>query len=123
MPGRAATPLSRPEFEAAEPPDRVSSSTVPFLGFMLCLVVSGMSGLIYEVAWVRSLELVFGATSFAVATVLAAFMGGLACGSAWMGKETDRMGRFRPLHVYAAIECLIGILGLLVPVLDRKSVV
>ncbi|HXU12363.1 MAG TPA: fused MFS/spermidine synthase, partial [Candidatus Binatia bacterium] len=103
-------------------PGRAASSTVPFLGFMLCLVVSGMSGLIYEVAWVRSLELVFGATSFAVATVLAAFMGGLACGSAWMGKETDRMGRFRPLHVYAAIECLIGILGLLVPVLLQALV-
>jgi len=122
MPGRAATPLSRPEFEAAEPPDRVSSSTVPFLGFMLCLVVSGMSGLIYEVAWVRSLELVFGATSFAVATVLAAFMGGLACGSAWMGRQAHRLRSFRPLHVYAAIECLIGILGLLVPVLLQALV-
>jgi len=52
-----------------------------FPGRLICLVVSGASGLIYEVAWVRSLELVFGATSFAIATVLAAFMGGLALGS------------------------------------------
>lgn len=129
MPGRTAVPLSRPEVEAAEPrPDRVRSSTragsSPFLfiGFMLCLVVSGMSGLIYEVAWVRSLELVFGATSFAVATVLAAFMGGLACGSAWMGRQAHRLGRFRPLHVYAVIECLIGACGLLVPVLLQALV-
>ena len=46
-----------------------------------CLLLSGMSGLIYEVAWVRSLELIFGATTFAVATVLASFMGGLATGA------------------------------------------
>jgi spermidine synthase len=101
---------------------RTGPSSIPFLGFMLCLVVSGMSGLIYEVAWVRSLELVFGATSFAVATVLAAFMGGLACGSAWMARDSHRLARFRPLHVYAAIECLIGACGLLVPVLLQALV-
>ena len=56
-----------------------------FPGLLICLFVSGASGLIYEVAWVRSLELVFGATSFAVATVLAAFTGGLALGSWLMG--------------------------------------
>jgi spermidine synthase len=83
---------------------------------MLCLTVSGMSGLIYEVAWVRSLELVFGATSFAVATVLAAFMGGLALGSLWMGRAAQRLARFHPLRIYAVIECCIGAAGLLVPV-------
>src|SRR5437867_3013991 len=36
---------------------------------LVCFTCSGMSGLIYEVAWVRSLELIFGATTFAVATV------------------------------------------------------
>lgn len=123
MSGRAAIPLSRPQSEAAEPPPggvktpRIGSLPFPFVGFMLCLVVSGTSGLIYEVAWMRSLELVFGATSFAVATVLAAFMGGLACGSAWMGRGAHRLERFQPLHVYAVIECLIGVSGLLVPVL------
>ena len=64
-----------------------------------------MSGLIYEVAWVRSLELIFGATTFAVATVLAAFMGGLACGSFFMGRLAARLERFHPLHM-AATETL-----------------
>ncbi|MEO8427555.1 MAG: hypothetical protein ABI651_10640, partial [Verrucomicrobiota bacterium] len=53
---------------------------------LVCFVCSGVSGLIYEVAWVRSLELIFGATTFAIATVLAAFMGGLALGSYSMGR-------------------------------------
>src|SRR2546426_870220 len=93
-----------------------------FGGLLLCLFVSGASGLIYEIAWVRSLELVFGATSFAVATVLAAFMGGLALGSWLMGMAAGRLERFHPLRIYAVIECLIGAAGLLVPMALRALV-
>src|SRR3989442_6541690 len=93
-----------------------------FRGLLVCLFVSGGSGLIYEVAWVRSLELVFGATSFAVATVLAAFMGGLALGSWLMGMAAGRLERFHPLRIYAVIECLIGAAGLLVPTALRPLV-
>src|SRR5256885_14663519 len=49
----------------------------------VCFVLSGATGLIYEVLWARMLGLVFGATTFAISAVLAAFMGGLALGSAW----------------------------------------
>src|SRR2546427_9914847 len=86
-----------------------------FRGLLLCLFVSGGSGLIYEIAWVRSLELVFGATSFAVATVLAAFMGGLALGSWLMGMAADRLARFHPLRVYAGIRGLTGRAGRALP--------
>jgi spermidine synthase len=48
---------------------------------LLCFFASGISGLVYQVIWVRELVLVFGATTFAVSTVLTAFMGGLALGS------------------------------------------
>src|SRR5438309_620001 len=82
---------------------------------MVCFTGSGMSGLIYEVAWVRSLELIFGTTSFAVATVLAAFMGGLACGSYCMGMVSQRLVCHHPLKVYAVIELAIGAAGLLLP--------
>src|SRR2546422_11080863 len=58
---------------------------------------------------------VFGAPSFAVATVLAAFMGGLALGSWLMGMAAARLERYHPLRVYAAIELLIGVAGSLVP--------
>ena len=43
--------------------------------------VSGISGLLYEVAWTRMLHLLFGDTVLAVSTVLASFMAGLALGS------------------------------------------
>ena len=103
-------------------PLRVSPRNRIFHGLLLCLFVSGASGLIYEVAWVRSLELVFGATSLAIATVLAAFMGGLALGAWLMGTAAGRLERFHPLLIYAVIECLIGAAGMLVPVVLRALV-
>ncbi|HWF87908.1 MAG TPA: hypothetical protein VN659_03710, partial [Pyrinomonadaceae bacterium] len=66
-----------------------SSSTIVLVG--LCFVLSGATGLIYEVLWARMLGLVFGATTLAVSTVLAAFMGGLALGSALAGKLARRI--------------------------------
>ncbi|HKX60745.1 MAG TPA: fused MFS/spermidine synthase, partial [Verrucomicrobiae bacterium] len=84
---------------------------------LVCFTCSGASGLIYEVAWVRSLELIFGTTTFAVATVLAAFMGGLAAGSYCMGRLSARFEKYHPLRLYAALECLIAVVALLIPLL------
>jgi spermidine synthase len=93
-----------------------------YRGLLGCLLLSGMSGLIYEVAWVRSLELIFGATTFAVATVLASFMGGLAAGSAVAGALTPRFERHHPLRLYASFEVLIAVVGLLIPAAFRALV-
>ncbi len=77
----------------------------------LCFFLSGASGLIYQVTWVKALGMIFGHTAYAVATVLAVFMGGLAAGSAcltgWSNRKTD------PLKLYARIEFLIGLTGAL----------
>jgi spermidine synthase len=81
-----------------------------------------MSGLVYEVAWIRSLELVFGATTFAVATVLASFMGGLAAGSGAAGALEPWLRRVHPLRLYAACEAGIAAAALLVPLAFRALV-
>lgn len=83
----------------------------------LCFVLSGATGLIYEVLWARMLGLVFGATTFAISAVLAAFMGGLALGSAWAGRLAARIER--PLRVYGVIEIAIAIYAVAVPLLFR----
>src|ERR1041385_2279308 len=82
---------------------------------LLCFFGSGMSGLVYQVVWVRELVLVFGATTFAVSTVLTAFMGGLALGSYYFGRRSERVRR--PLRLYGFLELGIGIYGLLVPLI------
>lgn len=81
----------------------------------VCFVLSGATGLIYEILWARMLGLVFGATTFAISTVLAAFMGGLALGSALAGRWGKRISR--PLRVYGILEIGIALYALLVPFL------
>ena len=92
-----------------------SHSTILLIG--VCFVFSGATGLIYEVLWARMLGLVFGATTLAVSTVLAAFMGGLALGSALAGRLAHRIRK--PLSIYGWMEIGIAVYALLVPFLFR----
>jgi spermidine synthase len=81
------------------------------LGFCL----SGMAALIYEVAWTRLLQLVFGTTVYAVSTMLTAFMAGLALGSWLVGRYTDRIKNH--FLAFCLLEAGIGIYGiLLIPI-------
>src|SRR5262245_40546778 len=81
----------------------------------LCFIVSGATGLIYEVLWARMLGLVFGATTLAISTVLAAFMGGLAIGSASAARLAPRIRK--PIGTYGWMEIGIAVYALLVPFL------
>jgi len=79
----------------------------------LLFFISGATGLIYEVVWTRLLTLVMGNTHYSIATVLTAFMGGLALGSYAGGKVIDRF--FNPLALYALLEGAIGFYCLAIP--------
>src|SRR5437773_3523092 len=92
-----------------------SAGVVPLIA--ICFVLSGATGLVYEVLWARMLGLVFGATTIAISAVLAAFMGGLAAGSAIGGSLAKRIKD--PLRAYALIEIGIGLYALIVPWLFR----
>jgi spermidine synthase len=83
---------------------------------MLCLFVSGMAGLVYEIVWTRYLALFLGHTSYAVVAVLVAFMGGLALGNVLIGSLADRTPR--PLALYGWIEIGIGAYALIFPYYD-----
>ncbi|MBX5490077.1 MAG: fused MFS/spermidine synthase [Chloroflexi bacterium] len=90
----------------------VSSSTLLRL-LLLLFFCSGISGLVYQVLWLRILSLTFGVTVFAVSTVLASFMAGLALGSYLAGRIADRLRN--PLLAYGTVEVCIGVAALLVP--------
>ena len=79
-------------------------------------LLSGVSGLIYQIVWTRLLMIVFGNTMLATSTVLSAFMGGLAAGSYVLGRYIDRKPR-RLIQVYAMLEAGIGLFALLFPFL------
>ena len=75
------------------------------LRIALFLFGSGFCALVYQIAWLRLLRLVFGSSTWASAAVLAIFMGGLGLGSYLLGRRADRTGN--PLGFYARLE--IGI--------------
>lgn len=93
------------------PENAGSLSKSKFTIVLLCFFLSGGAGLIYQVAWTKALGLIFGHTVYAIATVLAAFMGGLAAGSAYLGPWGQRHGR--PVALYGWLEILTGVAGAL----------
>lgn len=72
--------------------------------------LSGIAGLIYQVVWSRLLNEIFGVTVYAVTTVLATFLGGLALGAFLLGRVADRMRN--PLAFYAWLEIGAGLAAL-----------
>jgi spermidine synthase len=79
----------------------------------LLFFLSGALGLVYEITWMRQFRIIMGNTVYTSATVLTAFMGGLALGSFVAGRVVDRLRR--PLRAYGILELLIGAYAVLLP--------
>ena len=75
------------------------------------IFISGASALIYQLIWVRLLGLVFGVSSFAVATVVAVFLLGLGLGSYLFGRWSERARD--PLRIYLYVELGIAATSLI----------
>jgi len=73
----------------------------------VCFFLSGMAALLYQTAWMRQLSVVFGTSELAVATVLTAYMSGLALGAAVAAKYVHKISR--PLLTYGVLEGGIAI--------------
>jgi spermidine synthase len=86
-----------------------SNRRLVLTGLLACFFISGAAGLIYQVAWSKTLGLIFGHTAYAVATVLAVFMGGLAAGSAWLGRWSEHTER--PIALYGWMEIGVAASG------------
>jgi len=81
----------------------------------LLLVGSGFCALVYEVAWLRMLRLVFGVSTAASAAVLAIFLGGLGLGGLLLGRRADRAPS--PLRLYADLETGVAVAAAATPLL------
>jgi spermidine synthase len=86
--------------------------------FFTFFFISGFCSVLYELVWLRLSMAQFGVTTAMVSIVLSVFMAGLGLGSwasgAWIRRRGGKIG-FSPLVLYAAIELLIGVSGILVP--------
>src|SRR5207247_9015549 len=63
------------------------------LGYSALFFLSGATGLVYELLWVRLLYQAFGSTIQSVTTVVAAYMGGLWFGAWLLSRRADRHPR------------------------------
>ncbi len=81
--------------------------------FILLFFLSGFTGLVYEVVWVRLFTQVFGNTTYSVTAVLTAFMAGLAAGSWMFGRIADHRGRL--LFTYALLETGVAVSAVIIP--------
>jgi spermidine synthase len=79
------------------------------------LFASGLTALVYQVAWMRELRLVFGFSTAASAAVVAIFFGGLGLGSFLLGGRADRSPR--PLVLYGRLELSIAAAAAVTPAL------
>lgn len=81
----------------------------------LLFIVSGATGLVYQIVWFKYLSLFLGNTTQAQSVVLATFMGGLAIGATVWGRKADRSSH--PLILYALLEIGIALYCLVYPFL------
>jgi spermidine synthase len=76
---------------------------------------SGFTALVYQIAWMQELRLVFGFSTAASAAVVAIFLGGLGLGSFLLGGRADRSPR--PLVLYGRLELSIAAAAAATPAL------
>lgn len=79
----------------------------------LCFFASGIAGLTLEIVWSKYLSYLLGNSIYGVATVVAAFLGGLGIGAVLGGRLAS--GARQPLLLYARLEILVALMGLLSP--------
>ena len=82
--------------------------------------LSGATGLAYEIIWTRQIGILLGNTVYVVSMVLAAFMGGLAAGSFFLGRWADR--RTDHLRIYGLLEIAVALYCLSLPWLIHRTV-
>jgi spermidine synthase len=95
------------------------------LAALLLTVLTGFTGLVYEVVWQRYLATLLGSHGEATAAVLAIFLGGLSIGYALFGWLTRHLverarvrgRRVRLLFHYALVEGGIGVYALCFPLI------
>jgi spermidine synthase len=88
----------------------------PYL--FLAFGLSGASALVFEVVWTRTLSTVMGSSTYALSTMLAAFMAGLSVGGG-LGAVASRKVK-DPVRAFALCELGIGGVGLVVAPLMRS---
>ena len=94
-------------------PPAAAGGGAPVPGLRLLLAVSlltGTASFIYEIAWIRMLSMVLGASTHAFELMLSAFILGLALGSLWMRRRIDALAD--PQRFLGYVQVVMGLFAL-----------
>jgi len=83
--------------------------------FFCCFFISGFAALLYQIIWVRQLEIMVGSSTLAATAVISSFMGGLAIGAALAARFIPRLPS--PVSAFALAQLTIGAFALAFPFL------
>jgi spermidine synthase len=106
----AATPPRSDAPAASTGRELISAGTVTFVVHTV-FVISGIAALIYQIAWQRSLMMIYGSNIESVAMVVSAFMIGLGIGSIAGGAVSKQ--RVPLVLLFSGAELLIGLYGII----------
>ncbi len=106
--------LAREREPQPAPAARAAGVAAADRGFVLLLLaaafITGAASFIYEIAWIRMLSLVLGASFQAFELMLSAFITGLALGGLWIRKRID--GIENPLRFGGLVQVAMGLAAL-----------
>ena len=104
--------------EADEPPEETQQSESEDVSYLperqlvlWAIGISGFCALAYEVLWTRIMVFFLGSTTYAFATMLAAFLFGIALGSMVFSRWVDRIKQ--PIAVFGIVQLGIGLFALI----------
>lgn len=90
--------------------NRVSDSSYKYI-FLIVALLSGAASFMYEIAWIRMLNLVLGTTLHVFELMLSAFILGLALGGLWIRKRIDNIDNIERSIGY--VQVVMGIAAML----------
>src|SRR5258708_28022871 len=87
----------------------VASALGPRLATLLLATacLTGLSSFIYEIAWIRMLSLVLGASTSSFEIMLASFILGLALGGLWVRHRDDHLNE--PARFLAIVQIVLEV--------------
>ncbi len=95
---------------AADPPgpEGIAQGRIHLL-LLACAGLTGLASFIYELTWIRMLNMVLGSATHSFELMLASFILGLALGGWWIRRRID--GATNPLRQLAWIQLFMGLLA------------
>jgi spermidine synthase len=102
---------SRPTPPLSEIYTQATANRGPIRLFLSAAFITGAASFIYEIAWIRMLSLVLGATTHAFELMLSAFILGIAFGGLWIRRRIDHI--HSPASYAGWVQIIMGLLALL----------